>query len=231
MRVQTKQITKMKPTRNLPTIVTTVTLIAGVSLGAGVLDDGDFSLWTSTILGGNGGSAMREPIGGNPDARLTISTFAPFGTNTIAAVKSDFITTVAFEAELFTLSFDTRSGPNAAGAGQAIRFLIQQGSDFYGMSLGITGVNAEYTTFTFDRSFVPNSFAHLSGPGPDVPNFSGGVATRFGLAAQNSDSSITNYYDNFHLVSNAVPEPGVGLSLLSGTGMALSLRRARARCL
>ncbi len=210
-------------------IIATVALISGGRLGAGVLDDGDFSLWTSTILGGNGGSATREPTGGNPDARLTIATFAPFGTNTIAAVKSDFATTAVLEAELFTLSFDTRSGPNAAGAGQAIRFLIQQGTDFYGMSLGVTGVNPEYTTFTFDSSFLPNSFAHLSGSGPGVPNFSGGIPTRFGLAAQNSDSSITNYYDNFHLVSNAVPEPGVSLSLLSGTGVALGLRRSRAR--
>ena len=82
---------------------------------------------------------------------------------------------------------------------------VQQGSDIYGLPLGITRVQTDWTTLVRNGTFNQAAFSHILGPGAPMPDFSSGVPTKFGFAGQNSDSSITNYYDNFHLVSNAIP--------------------------
>src|SRR5205809_4354573 len=52
----------------------------------GTLNDGKFLIWSLNSIGG-GGSAAREDLGGNPSARLRISTSASFGTDTVTAIK------------------------------------------------------------------------------------------------------------------------------------------------
>src|ERR1043166_4029528 len=169
----------------------------------GTLNDGEFLMWSFHTTGGNG-SAAREDSGGNPGAPLRISTSAPFGTDTVIAIKDDFTTTIAFEGDTFSFSVDFLSGAGAHGDGQALLLLVQQGSDIYGLSLGVTGVQANWTALMFNGTFNQAAFSHIIGPGAPMPDFTSGVPTQFGFAGQNSDSSITNYYDNFHLVSDAV---------------------------
>jgi hypothetical protein len=82
--------------------------------------------------------------------------------------------------------------------------LVQQGSDIYGLPLGVTGVQPNWTTLMFNGTFNQATFSHILGPGAPTPDFTSGVPTQFGFAGQNSFSSITNYYDNFHLVSDAI---------------------------
>jgi hypothetical protein len=85
---------------------------------SGTLDDGEFLIWSFDSTGG-GGSAAREDSGGNPGARLRISTSAPSGTNTVTAIKDDFTTNIPFEGDTFTFSVDFLSGEGAAGDGQS----------------------------------------------------------------------------------------------------------------
>jgi hypothetical protein len=72
----------------------------------GTLDDGEFLNWSFNSTGG-GGSAAREDSGGNPGARLRISTSATSGTDTVTAIKADFTTTIPFEGDTFTFSVDS----------------------------------------------------------------------------------------------------------------------------
>ena len=209
-------------------VLATVTflLIACARVGAQQLEDGDFSLWTFTSTGGAGGSAAREPSGGNPGARLRITTNAPAGTtNIVSAIKDDFVTTTPFQGVNFSLSLDFLSGPGAFGAGHAILILVQQGGSIYGTFLGTTGVQNSFTTIVFNGTFDQNSFSLISGPGSSTPDFTSGVPTNFGFGAANSDSGLTNYYDNFTLTSVAVPEPGTVTVLLLGAGLVLLCRK------
>ncbi len=178
----------------------------------GTLVDGEFLNWSFNSVGG-GGSAAREDSGGNPGARLRISTSAPVGTNTVTAIKDDYTTNFPFEGDTFTFSVDFLSGAGAHDDGQALLLLVQQGSDIYGLPLGITRVQTDWTRLVRNGTFNQAAFSHILGPGAPMPDFSSGAPTKFGFAGQNSDSSITNYYDNFHLVSNAFRH-----SALQGTG-------------
>src|SRR6476660_7313334 len=69
----------------------------------GTLNDGKFLIWSLNSIGG-AGSATRERLGGNPGARLRISTSAAFGADTVTAIKDDFTTTIPFEGDTFTFS-------------------------------------------------------------------------------------------------------------------------------
>jgi hypothetical protein len=169
----------------------------------GSLVDGEFLNWSFDSTGG-GGSAAREDSGGNPGARLRISTSAPFGSDTVTAIKDDYTTDLPLENDTFTFSVDFLSGAGAHGDGQALLLLVQQGSDIYGLPVGVTGVQADWATLMFNGTFNQAAFSHIIGSGAPTPDFTSGVPTQFGFAGQNSDSSITNYYDNFHLVSNAI---------------------------
>jgi hypothetical protein len=187
----------------------------------GTLNDGKFLIWSVNSIGG-AGSAARQRLDGNPGARLRISTSASFGTDTVTAIKDDFTTTIPFEGDTFTFSVDFLSGPGASGDGQALLLLVRQGNDIYGLPLGVTGVKASWSTLVFNGTFNQAAFSHILGPGAATPDFTSGVPTHFGFAGQNSFSSTTSYYDNFHLVSDAVsvcvPPPPDMVSWWPGDG-------------
>ena len=219
-----------------PHRVLCVALLASIQLAtssqaqAQTLEDGDFSLWTFGTVGGGGGTAAREATGGNPGARLRITTNAPFpSTNTVTAIKQDFVTNNPFQGAPFSLSIDFLSGPGAIGAGQAILVLVQQGSSIYGLGLGVTGLQSSWTTLTFNGTFDQASFSLISGPGGPNPDFTSGVPSSFGFAGQNSDtpSPLTNFYDNYRLTSTAVPEPATVTVLLLGAGLLGVCRKLR----
>ncbi|MCL4763281.1 MAG: hypothetical protein KJ018_16180 [Burkholderiales bacterium] len=198
-------------TRWIATVACLVALAAGVAHGTVVVNDGDFSSWT---FGSHGTSATasREASGGNPGARLTLTTSTPSGTAYGYGLKSDYVASVALAGTAFTLTVDVLLGSPGL---QAVELLVEQGGTFYRRALGDTGTPATWTTRVFNGTFDAASFVKLDGPGPDQPDFSGATATRFGLAAGNSFSQpITAYYDNVRLDFAAVAptDPCAGFS-------------------
>ena len=186
-----------------------------INASDGTLNDGDFFVWLFDSFPGGSGTAAREDSGGNPGARLQISTSSPSGTGTVTAIKNDFVTNIPFEGDPFTFSIDFLSGPGAIGEGQALLLLVEQGSDIYVLPLGITGVQADWTTLMFTGTLNQADFSHLSGSGAAMPDFTSGIATKFGFAGQNSFSSVTNFYDNYQVVSAAIPTPSARLLNIS----------------
>ena len=71
---------------------------------AGTLIDGDFTSWTFGATGA--GSVTREAAGGNPGARINLTTMTANSTVYGTAIKNDFFTNVPFAGDSFTLSLD-----------------------------------------------------------------------------------------------------------------------------
>ena len=190
-----------------------------------VLIDGDFNDWTFSTTGT--AAVTREIAGGNPTARLNVTTISGptvWGT----AIKNDFTTQVPLAGENFTLQLDVLSGPGSYGQGQGILLLVEQNANIYASSLGITGFPRNFSVpMSFHGSFLPNSFGLLLGSGAQRPDFSGGTSTRFGFAASNTISGrLTQFYDNFRLnlpdvveapiaEPSSIPEPCAILSLIT----------------
>ena len=162
--------------------------------------------WSFSSYGAAAGtaSATVEGSGGNPGARLNITTVTP----TVAdiAYGTAVLTTSTQPAPVsgtpFTLSLDVLSGPGAFGQGQGIVLLVQQGTTVYAqLAVGATGFPVSpFTTQTFTGTFTPGAFARVIGSGPTLPVFDGSTPTQFGFAAGNSNSgTLTQYYDNFTL--------------------------------
>lgn len=185
-------------------------VLAAAPAAAQVVSDGDFSAWVFGSFGTGGSASMtREPTGGNPGARLNVTTSTASSTAFGTGLKTDFQTTAPLEGLAFTLSLDVLSGKGAFGQGNAIQLLVEQAGTIYTLSLGVTNVQASFTTLQFPGVLNAASFARQSGAGPATPVFNGSVATRFGFAAGNSLSSpLTQYYDNFALtIAGLTPTP------------------------
>jgi hypothetical protein len=177
-----------------------------------VFNDGDFTNWTfgSATLGTGTATAAVEAAGGNPGARVNVTTvtatLTDFGYGT--AVKNDFSTTGALQGTPFVLALDVLSGPGSFGQGQGIQLLVEQAGSVYGLGVGITGVQGAFTRLTFNGTLNAASFTRVAGAGPVTPNLAGGVATRFGFAAGNSASAtLTQFYDNVSLDITPVVAP------------------------
>jgi hypothetical protein len=210
--------------------------IALSARGQIVVSDGDFSTWT---LGNVGTSTMvREAAGGNPGARLNVTTTSgvrTWGTG----FKSDFSTNTALAGLPVTLSIDVAAGAGDFGGGQYFTLLIEQGGTLYGEFLNNIGTGlppgASFSTVTFTGSMTAANFFKLSGAGAATPDLSGATATRFGFAAGNQNSgTLTQYYDNYNLMlgtaaATAVPALSqwgvIALTLLLAFGAVAALRR------
>lgn len=161
--------------------------------------------WTFASYGVNAGtaSAVVEGSGGNPGARLNITTVTPAAPDTAfgTAVLSTVSTPAPASGGAFTLSLDVLSGAGGFGQGQAIQLLVEQGGSVYALGVGVTGFPIpSFTTQTFGGTFNAGSFTLVSGGGPATPAFDGVTSTRFGFAAGNNMSAtLTQYYDNFRL--------------------------------
>ena len=203
-----------------------------------VIFDGDFTSFSFNSTGT--ATVVREASGGNPGARLNITTISGdlvYGT----ALKTDVVSFSALEGTSFQLSLDVLSGPGGFGQGQGIHLLVEQGGAIYGKRLGITGWPFNtWDTISFNDTFEASTFELLIGSGPANPNLDGGVATRFGFAGRNSRSgTLTQYYDNFRLegpslLGSSVPEPpsiailGFGAIFLVGMTHLFASRRRKA---
>jgi hypothetical protein len=172
------------------------------SASANTIADGDFSGWSlgSYGVGGSAGAVV-EPAGGNPGARLRVTTATlPADTVYATAVKVDSVTLAPLAGARFTLSLGVLSGDGAFGDGQAIALLLEQNGALYALPLGTTAVQAGFAVLPFSGTLTAGAFAHVAGAGPALPVLDGSVATRFGFAAGNSASlTQTQYYDNFNL--------------------------------
>lgn len=168
--------------------------------------------WTFSSYGVNAGtaSAVVEPTGGNPGARLNVTTVTatPADTAFGTAILSAFVTAAPAPGGAFTLNLDVLSGAGGFGQGQAIQLLVEQGGTVYAAALGVTGFPIPtFTTETFNGAFIAGSFTRVTGVGPVTPAFDGVTPTRFGFAAGNSNSAtLTQYYDNFQLTIPAVTQ-------------------------
>jgi hypothetical protein len=186
---------------SLAPLVALVCIAADAS--ADVIKDGDFSSWSFDTTGT--GAMTREPIGGNPGARLNVTTIsgpAVFATG----IKTDYTTNAALAGLPFTLSLDVLSGPGDFGQGQAIQLLVKQGSAIYGEDLNITGFPHNFDTLTFNGTFDEASFVLLLGSGPSNPDFSGS-ATSFGFAAGNSGSGTLTSVTTTSVYPSRVQSP------------------------
>lgn len=195
------------------------------SQAAVVFNDGDFTNWTfgSFSSGGGSATAVVEPAGGNPGARVNVTTVTATVTESGSGsgVKNDYSTTAQLEGTPVALILDVLSGPGSFGQGQGISLLVEQGGTVYALALGITNVQASFTTLTFNGTLTGASFSRISGAGPATPNLGGGVVTRFGFAAGNTNSqTLTQYYDNVRLDLTPVvvpppPSPAANIPTLS----------------
>lgn len=188
----------------LSTLVATAMLAPTSADAAVVINDGSFAGWIlgSYAVGGGSASVTVEASGGNPGARLNVTTVtnsltqSAFGT----AIKPDYSTSATLAGAAFTVTFDALSGGGAFGQGQAVQLLVEQGGAVYALPIGITGVRAAFTPVVLAGTFNAAAFTLVSGSGPATPNLTGGTVTRFGLAAGNTNSAtLTQYYDNFVL--------------------------------
>ena len=218
-------------------------LAAGAARAAVVISDGDFAGWLlgSYAVGGGSASVTVEAAGGNPGARLNVTTVTAGPTQTAfgTAIEPDFSTTEPLAGRAFTASFDALSGAGAFGEGQAVQLLVEQGGAIYALPIGGTGVLAACRQGSLGGSIVGPAGSLVGGAGPASPNFAGGTATRFGLAAGNTNSAtLTQYYDNFVLdiaplaaPSAGVPVPTLGAGavplLAALLGAIVLLRRRR----
>jgi hypothetical protein len=192
----------MKRLHVLPAFL--LALCAVGAQAAVVFNDGDFTNWSfgSTATNGGSATAVVEAAGGNPGARVNVTTVTPAPADTAGgtALKNDYSTTGILTGTPFTLTLDVLSGAGAFGDGQGIYLLVEQSGSLYVAGLGVTGVRASFTTLAFPGTFSAASFTRISGAGPATPNLGGGTVTRFGFVAANTGSStLTQYYDNVRL--------------------------------
>lgn len=215
---------------NRPLVIIALLLASSAIAGAATISDGAFSNWSFTILG-NGAMSV-EPSGGNPGARLNMTTTTSLSSTVYGlGTNLDFSTAEALSG-IFSLNLDVLSGLNDFGAGQSISLLVQQGSDIYLQFLGNTGaVQNTFTPMTFQGSFIAASFTHLVGAGAATPNLAGGTSTFFGLGVINSSNNrtLTKYYDNYSLTyTSTAPEPSTMLLFgLAALGLAAFRTRKR----
>lgn len=209
-------------------------LMAGIAMvvlstaasAAVVISDGNFAGWILGSYGVGGGTASVtvEAAGGNPGARLNVTTTTnglsqtAFGT----AIKPDYSTTAVLAGTPFVASFDALSGAGAFGQGQAVQLLVEQSGAVYALPIGVTGVLPSFARVSLSGTLNAGAFSLVSGSGPATPNLSGGTTTRFGLAAGNTNSAtLTQYYDNFVLdISPAVSASSVPVPTLSQWSLA-----------
>lgn len=198
--------------------------------GAIVFNDGDFTNWTfgSFASGGGSATAVVEPAGGNPGARVNVTTVTATVTQSGfgSGVKNDYSTTAQLEGTPVALILDVLSGAGSFGQGQGIQLLVEQSGTVYGLSLGITSVQPSFATLNFNGTLTGASFTRISGAGPATPNLGGGVVTRFGFAAGNTNSlTLTQYYDNVRLdlTPVVVPPPPSAASIPTLSQWALIL--------
>jgi hypothetical protein len=185
-----------------------------------VLSDGDFSGWTYGTFGTATPTVLET--GGNPGARLQVTTVSGSGSGVLATYLG-FSTDAALEGTSFAWSLDVIKGAGSFGQGQAIGLVIQQGSSIFLDHLYNTGVKSSWTTQTFSGTINAANFVRVAGTG--TLDLSGGVATQFGFSASNSNSgTLTQFYDNWALELGSVPAPGA-IALLAVAG--LIARRSR----
>ncbi|MBN2559333.1 MAG: hypothetical protein JXQ75_00180 [Phycisphaerae bacterium] len=211
----------------VPVVALTCALVAMPARGDLIID-GDFSAWSfgSKRFGSGTATVTRETSGGNPGARLKITTVTGDAAYGIAN-KADYSTALPLADTPFELQLDVLNKDTAFGQGQRIQLLVEQASSIYAYNLDITGYPLDWDTLSFSGTFTESSFSRWSGSGPATPDFGGGTPTLFGFAAGNSSSgTLTQYYDNFRLEINPVPVPGAVLLGLLGLGAAgVKLRR------
>ncbi len=227
----------------LATATAALAIFAGAATASVTYTDGTFanSNWGfETFVAGSGGgsgSASQSTGTGNPgDARRVTLTTGPQVGDGIYAL-SRFGTTLATRYEpssqgaITTLDFsiDARFVTGTfTGAGQAVYLAAKQGTTIFGAPMGVTGSSGSWTTLTA-TGLTPSSFVYLSGPVASFDASAAGTPIRFGFISANGNGgspySTTVDYDNFNLVVNAVPGPGV-LACASFAGV-MSLRRKR----
>ena len=169
--------------------------------------------WSFSSYGSGTGtaSAAVEASGGNPGARLNITTHTTLVTDIGwgTAVLTTTSTVAPLPGATFALKLDALSGAGAFGGGQEIELLVGQGGSVYALDLSGTGFPlATFTTLTFNGTFNAGSFVKVSGSGPPTPAFDGVTATTYGFGAGNAQSgNLTQYYDNFQLTIPSIGAP------------------------
>jgi hypothetical protein len=179
-----------------------------------IIGDGDFTAWSF----GSFGTATPTVLstGGNPGSRLQVTTVSGSGSG-VLAIHQGFSTDAALEGLSYGWSLDVLKGAGSFGQGQAIGLLIQQGTSIFVDFQYNTGVQSSWTTQEFAGELRAANFVRVSGTG--TLDLSGGVETRFGFSASNSNSgTLTQYYDNWAMDLGGVPAPGA-LALLAVAGV------------
>jgi len=200
--------------------------------------DGDFSSWNFTSASSGGGSATMslESSGGNPGARLNVTTMTGMTHNGVGITESawgigvnpNWTITQPLDDTLFTVGYDVLAGAGAFGQGQSVGLIVLQGSAYYLdiTSTPVTGLETSWTSESFTGTFDAANFRLQAGYGPSQPDFSGAIPTTLGFTAFNGDSgTVTQYYDNISLTIAPIPEPSMCGLVCLGMGHVLLRRR------
>jgi hypothetical protein len=197
---------KMKSSASMAMIVATALWMNAAS-ALTIFDPTDWtSGWvysTVEVAGVGTASLTVEPAGGNPGARLNVTTVTPTGADTAfgAALYQAVTISAPTTGTSFVMKIDVLSGPGGFGGGQAVQVLVGQGGSLYQTNVGITGWPIlTFTTLTYTGTFTAGAFTKVSGPGPATPSFDGVTPTSFGFAVGNNKSAtLTQYYDNWNI--------------------------------
>jgi hypothetical protein len=202
--------------------------------------DGDFSSWNFTSTGSGGGSASMtlEASGGNPGARLNVTTSTGM-THTGSGftqtawgigVNPNWTISQPLNGTQYSLSYDVIAGAGSFGQGQSVGLIVQQGTAYYLdiISTPVTGFQTSWTRESFTGTFDAANFRLQTGSGPSQPDFSGVTATTLGFTAFNGDSgTLTQYYDNISLTIAPIPEPSAWALFCLGSPVLLAFRHRK----
>jgi hypothetical protein len=219
-----------------------VMLSVGTANAVTVSDPTDWaSGWTFssvTTQGAGTASITFVATGGNPGARVNVTTVTPSVTDSAygTAIYNSVQVPAPTSGTAFQMKIEALSGAGAFGQGQGVVALVEQGGSIYQAAFGITGFPLNsFTPLSFNGVFVAGNFTKLTGPGPATPTFDGSTPTRFGFAAGNGNSgTLTQYYDNWSIeygtasASTPVPMfPPWGLVLLTALVALAGMKMAR----
>lgn len=205
-------------------LVLTALVVSLPASASVLLTDGDFG--TATLSNFGTTTTSRLETGGNPGARIQITTVSGAGTGGL--VINDTAVTGPLEGASFDFGLSVLKGAGSFGQGQAVGLALRQGSTVWVSFLYITGVRSSWTDQTAAGTLRAADFNRVVGTATGGPALNGSVTTYFGFYAANSNSgTLTQYYDNFKLTitPGAVPAPGAA-ALVGLAGLIARRRKA-----
>jgi len=210
-----------------------VAMLVGSAHGAVVLVD-DFNSYNSSSLiqaqntawsrfgaaTSDGINSIAGGVGGTRGAAYS----AAWTAGTVGDVRYTF-GTVQDLSLLTNVTLDLNVGTVLAGTTVSVQ--LRSGGTYYQSTTGLSLTNTSYSTFSFDTSSA--ALTRVSGSGSYASTLSAVDSIVFVFNNTGGTGSQQIRFDNFDLVTSAVPEPGsaalLGLAGVAAAGLHLKRRR------